>query len=158
MDIYTVPLDGSRPAQPLVATPADDAQPSFSPDGRWLAYASNVTGEMQVFITAFPGPGARLQVSTAGGVMPVWSPDGARLAYVSQSVLVEATVQTQPLRVGPTSRIMPFKYLVPRPTRSHDAAPDGRRFLVTTWAPRPDQPVTSLQVVLNWLGQPPAAR
>jgi eukaryotic-like serine/threonine-protein kinase len=153
MDIYIVPLDGSRQGQRLVASTADDAHPAFSPDGRWLAYSSSLTGEMQVFITSFPGPGPRLQVSTSGGRMPVWSPDGRRLAYVSQGVLVEATVQTSPLRVGSPSRIVPFEYLVPGPTRSHDAAPDGHRFLVTTWESRPDQPVTSLQVVLNWLGR-----
>jgi len=158
MDIYIAPLDRSGPLQPLVATTGNDAHPAFSPDGRWLAYTSNLTGEMQVFITAFPGPGPRIQVSTAGGVVPVWSTDGRRLTYVSHRVLVEATVQTTPLRVSPPTRILPFEYLVPGPTRSHDAAPDGRRFLVTTWESRPDQPVTSLQVVLNWTGRLQAGR
>jgi eukaryotic-like serine/threonine-protein kinase len=153
MDIYIVPLDGSRPPQPLVATTAGDVHPAFSPDGRWLAYASNLTGEMQVFVTSFPGPGPRVQVSTAGGVAPVWSPDGGRLTYVSQRVLVEATVRTSPVRVGSPSKIVPLEYLVPTPSRSHDAAPDGRRFLVTTWESRPDQPVSTLQIVLNGLGR-----
>jgi hypothetical protein len=156
MDIYAVALDGSRPPQPVVATTDDEAHPAFSPDGRWLAYSSNLTGEMQVFITSFPGPGPRLQVSTAGGVAPVWSPRGERLAYVSRRVLMEAAFQASPVRVGLPSRIVPFEYLVPGPSRSHDAAPDGRRFLVTTWESRPDQPVTSLQIVLNWLGRVPA--
>ncbi len=157
-DIYIAPFDGSGSPQPLVATTANDVQPAFSPDGRWLAYASQLTGEMQVFVTAFPGPGPRLQVSTAGGVAPVWSPDGRQLAYVSQRFLVEVTLQTNPVRVSSPTRVVPFEYLVPGPARSHDAAPDGRRFLVTTWESRPDQPVTSLHVLLNWLARLPAGR
>ena len=155
MDIYVAPMDRSSQPQAFVATTGRDAHPAFSPDGRWLAYSSDLTGTMQVFITSFPGPGPRLQVSTAGGVTPVWSPDGQRLTYVSYSGLVEATVHTSPLRAGVASKIVPFDYLVPGPTRSHDVSPDGRRFLVTTWESRPDQPITSLRVVLNWPGRLP---
>jgi serine/threonine-protein kinase len=65
----------------VVNSPATEVLPVLSPNGRWLAYTSDETGEFQVFVQAFPGPGGKWQVSNTGGVMPRWSPDGTELFY-----------------------------------------------------------------------------
>ena len=64
-------------AEPFLVTPrAVDVDPAFSPDGRFLAYASNESGIEEVFVRAFPGPGGKWKISTAGGKFPVWSRNG----------------------------------------------------------------------------------
>lgn len=65
----------------VVNSPATEVLPVLSPNGRWLAYTSDETGEFQVFVQAFPGPGGKWQVSNTGGIMPRWSPDGTELFY-----------------------------------------------------------------------------
>jgi Tol biopolymer transport system component len=154
-DIWVVPIDGSRPPVVVVRNPGDDVQPVFAPDGRWLAYASDVTGTMEVFVEAFPGPGSRVQVTSGGGTGAIWSRDGRTLYYVRQtatdSTLMEVPIQTTPaLRPGTPRAITAFRYLVSGPARSHDVTADGQRFLVSTYDPPEAAPVTSLQVIVNW--------
>ena len=84
-DLWTVPLEsnavGLRAGKPeaFLQTSFDERHPSFSPDGRWLAYTSNESGTFQVYVRAFPGassaPGAKWAVSTGGGMYPVWARD-----------------------------------------------------------------------------------
>jgi len=87
---------------PLVATDAEEFSPSVSPDGRWLAYASDVSGQDEIFVRPFPDVSTgRLQVSVAGGTEPVWSSTGRELFYRSLDYgLVAATLEPgPPLRV-----------------------------------------------------------
>ena len=79
-DLMILPMEGDAargwtPGKPTVflSTPATEAAPMFSPDGRWIAYASNEAGSYDVYVRPFPGPGGQWRVSTAGGIYPRWS-------------------------------------------------------------------------------------
>jgi len=78
-DLWTVPIEsdgaGLHAGKPEVflQTPADERSPSFSPDGRWLAYASNESGMFQIYVRAFPDNGGKWQISNSGGIYPMWS-------------------------------------------------------------------------------------
>jgi eukaryotic-like serine/threonine-protein kinase len=120
--------------------------PSFSPDGRWLAYASTEAGATEVFVRAFPQPasasGGRWQISMNGGTAPVWSRSGRGLLYQSGDRILAASyavtgntfVRGKP-RVWAATRVAPG-----RPnTRAWDLAPDGKRVAVAPSAPRLDR-------------------
>jgi WD40-like Beta Propeller Repeat len=62
-------------------SPAFEVYPSFSPDGRWITYASNDSGVWEIYVRRFPDNGTRVRVSTSGGVVPRWSPNGRELLY-----------------------------------------------------------------------------
>ena len=84
MDIFTMAVaadSGLRlgKAELFLGTPFIEVTPAFSPDGRWLAYASNESGTFEVYVRPFPGPKGRWQVSTGGGRFPLWSRDGPHL-------------------------------------------------------------------------------
>ena len=105
----------------------------FSPDGRWLAYTSNESGRSEVFVRAFPGPGAQWQVSTSGGSVSTWSRRRNELFYLSADshlMVVSYTIEGNTFRAG-----TPLKWseqpINDRPTtRPFDLHPDGERFVV----------------------------
>jgi serine/threonine-protein kinase len=74
-------VDPEAEAIPFLAGPSDETIGRFSPDGRWIAYSSDETGDYQVFVRPYPGPGGRWQISSDGGARPQWSPDGRQLHY-----------------------------------------------------------------------------
>lgn len=84
----TMPIEGNEKSgwkpgepKPFVNTPFLKVLPAFSPDGRWIAYASNESGTWEVYVRPFPGPGGRSQISTGGGAYPIWSKNGKELFY-----------------------------------------------------------------------------
>jgi hypothetical protein len=114
-----------------------------------------VSGTMEVYVEAFPGSGQRVQVSSGGGIGAVWARDGRTLYYVKwpgpEGTLMEVPIQTKPaLSAGRPRAVSHFPYLVSGPARSHDVAPDGDRFIVTTYDQPGGAPVTGLHIVLNW--------
>lgn len=154
MDIWVMPLDGSSSPRPAVRNPGNDLQPAFAPDGRWLAYSSDVSGTMEVYLEPFPGPGRRIQVSSGGGIGAVWARDGRTMYYIggtgTEKTLMEVQIETKPvLSTGRPRAVTGFPYLVSGPVRSYDVGPDGR-FVVATYEQPGGTPVTSLQVVVNW--------
>jgi len=80
-DIWVLPLSGDAKPFPIVQTPFDDLYSAVSPDGKWMAYQSNESGSMQVYITAFPGGGAKWQASTNGGEIPRRRRDSKELFF-----------------------------------------------------------------------------
>jgi serine/threonine protein kinase len=157
LDIWTVRLDdrSSRQPEPFLRTPFDEDLPLFSPDGHWLAYRSNESGRMEVYVARFPGAAVKRQISADGGDQPQWAPDGKQLFYMNGNRLMSVDLNAE-------SGLHPTKpqRLLER-TFSPSAAdsgvwghtyavfPDGKRFLFVENAVQLE--VRELSVVLNWL-------
>ena len=78
-DVWLVPTEGDRTPTALLSTPFNERGARFSPDGRWLAYASDETGRNEIYVQPFPGPGRKWQISPEGGEEPVWARNGREL-------------------------------------------------------------------------------
>ena len=99
-DIYVLRAGESSPV-PFLATPFGEWQARFSPDGRWIAYASNDTGRFEVYVRSFPEGSGRQQVSISGGDQPTWNPKGGELFYIEGNRMMAVDVETvsAPFRV-----------------------------------------------------------
>src|SRR4029077_5595276 len=128
---YVMPLTGER--TPGVLVPSPSAQrlinyPRVSPDGRWLAYASNESGRFQVYVTSFPGGSGKWQVSSVSGDMPAWRRDGKEIYFASGSELQAAGVQAVASQFNPgTPRTITRLGNAIANGRIFDALPDGSR-------------------------------
>jgi Tol biopolymer transport system component len=128
--IWMLPVSGSaagKPA-PLHDATAYESGAEFSPDSRWVAYASTESGQMEIYVQPFPGPGAKTRVSTNGGTSSRWARSGREIFYQSATNegLMSVDVQTVPaLRLG-----LPRELTKTRFGTTWDPTPDGKRFLV----------------------------
>jgi len=129
--------------------------PAFSPDGKWVAYASNEPGGHEVYVTPFPGPGERRVISIGGGDTPLWSPNGKRIYYRTRSgdriMVVDIVTEpefdaSQPQVVfGSADYKSGFVYFFP----NFDLHPDGESFLMIRQVEE-HPPPTHLNVIINW--------
>ncbi len=151
-DIWTVPFEGVHTPKPFVATPFVEGSSVFSPDGHWLAYQSNESGRDEIYVTPFPGPGGKWQVSQGGGVEPEWRRDGDALFYrAPDGALFEANVTARgsAVEVGTPRQL----FSAPRTGnsgtgRTYAVSPEGDRYLVL----HPIQnTATPLTLVTNWV-------
>ena len=152
-DIWWRRLDGDTTPQPLVVTQFSELNPRLSPDGRWVAYASNESGDYQVYVRRFPGPGSRYVVSNRRAMAPAWGPDERTLYYVTAdggtNELVAATFRTVPdFEVVSRTTVVQGQFRVAPPRTSYDVSPDGRRFLMPTAIGQ-----DSLTVVHHWAAE-----
>jgi len=149
-DLFVLPLTGDRKPVPFVNTQFGENYGQFSPDGRWIAYASNESGEVEIYVAPFPGPGGKRQVSTAGGTLPRWRRDGMEIFYVTlDNKLMAAAVNGKgsSFEVGAVKALFDMRALSGN-RYSYDVSADGQRFLVNTLpAQAASTPIT---VVLNW--------
>jgi hypothetical protein len=119
----------------------------FSPDGHWLAYLDKTSG--QLYVTAFPGPGARIAVSSAGGWDPHWRGDGQELFYVADDLtMVSARVRESASEFHVLSSQRLFRMELPMNQRNYDVSRDGNRFLVTTRTAK--EQTAPLTIMTNW--------
>ena len=153
-------VDGGTPSPaPFVETPFMERGAIFSPDGRWVTYVSDRSGQNDVFARPFPGPGTEITVSVGGGQEPVWGPSGSELYYRREGELVVVPVDLASpfLSVGAPSPVFedPFR----RDTggaqggmANYDIAPNGETFVMVENASSPEGSVVlpQLHVVLNW--------
>jgi len=133
-----------------------------SPDGRWIAYHSDASGQLEVYVTKHPGSGPRYQVSTQGGMSPVWRADGRELFYARRIVgrpgqesldveMLAVPVTTQSaLALGKPSVLFKGPYQMNDPARGYDVTADGQRFVMIRGRERPPDVITQLMVVQNW--------
>ena len=117
--------DGTRFAD-LIATEWDEQSPSISPDGRWLAYTSNQSGENRIYVHSFPVPTGQYPISPGFGVNSRWAPDGRTLYYRSGAEFMAVEVTTEP-----AFRASPPRVLFEEPGGQWDVHPDGSRFVLT---------------------------
>jgi serine/threonine-protein kinase len=148
---------GSRQVEPLLQTTFGEQNGEISPDGHWLAYASNESGQSQISVRPFPNvDGGHWQISPSGGSRPVWARSGQELFYLDgTNALMAVSVQTAPtFSAGTPTKL--FAWQTPAPGawgRTYDVSPDGQRFLMIKETASGDQPSTlpSIIVVLNWV-------
>jgi len=150
-DLWRLPLTGERKPVPLLTGKASEAHGRVSPDGRWLAYDSDESGQAQIYVETFPGGEGKWQVSSSGGSRPLWSRDGRELFFIS------ADNRMMSARVGsPGRRDQGFEHETPTPlfvvhmppTGLYDVSRDGRRFLILNGVE--PEAVAPLTVVVNW--------
>ena len=149
-DIWTLPPDDEPSA--LVTSPFDERSPMFSPDGRWLAYVSNESGQDEVYVRPYPGPGSRVLISTEGGLAPVWSRDGLELYYRHEEQMMVVSIEEGAGFAPGTPRVLftaPYPFgAVYRGNPSYDVSPDGRFLMIRSDAEDTMSP--RLHVVLNF--------
>ncbi len=92
-DVYYIDLEGDKKLTPLIQTPANETGASLSPNGKWLAYHSDESGRNEIYVTAFPGPGGKWQVSNGGGSNASWTADGKQLFYFNGDKLMVVPIQ-----------------------------------------------------------------
>ena len=128
----------------------------ISPDGKWVAYESNETGDWEVFITTFPTAGGKLQVSRTGGRQPRWRGDGKEIFYInSHGTLTAVPVTTEPgLSTGTSTELFATNsrpYISSTDLFTYDVTHDGKRFIVDRYYRPPSVP--PLNIVLNSLAE-----
>ena len=153
-DIWVMPLDGERKPRAFTHTAATEYGPEFSPDGEWIAYVSNESGENDVFVAPYPGPGGRQRVTLGGGVSPVWSPDGRRLYFQRKDTMLfmHVTKKGSELQFSAPNVLFSGPFAVESDMdhpRAYDVSPDGARFLMLR-EELPSGDVPRLDVILDW--------
>ena len=130
-DLWVLPLDGSGNARPLINSGFAEENARFSPDGRWLAYESDESGRVEVYVQRFPGLGGKVQVSTDSGKQAVWSRDGRQLFYRGGGKLMAVSVTPgDPIQLGVATPLIDDTFVSKGDNHvGYDVAADGRRFL-----------------------------
>ena len=145
-DLVAVSLQ-DRTTVPFHQSDADEELARFSPDGRYVAFTSDLAGRRDVYVAPFPGPGPMRIVSTAAASAARWSADGRKLFYVG----ADGSVSAVPIRTTPTLEIGKPQRLFTRGSRArwiaYDVTRDGRFIALEPVAFGAEQP---LHVILNW--------
>jgi len=138
--------------EPFLRTHFNEADPRFSPDGRWLAYMSDESGRWETYVQPYPGPGGKWQVSREGGREPVWNPSGKELFYRNGNKMMAVDVMTQPnFALGNPRVLFDVPYLLALvPVSNYDVSPDGRRFLMVKADQQQGPAASQIVVVQNW--------
>jgi len=136
MDLMVVSLADGK-VQSFLASPANEGMGAFSPDGRWMAYASGDTDPTtEVFVRAYPDGGALRQVSAGGGFLPKWTKDGREIVYGAPSptgmamMAVDVVAEGPALAFGKPQELFALPIALMGAATSFDAAADGNRFAV----------------------------
>jgi Tol biopolymer transport system component len=145
-----------RVAKPLLQVKWTVRNAQFSPDGRWMAYASNETGRMEIYVSPFPSGAGKWQVSSAGGQEPRWRQEGKELFYVSAEGKMMAVAVTTGVRFEASSPVALFQTHRRQPVSfldvfSYDVSADGQKFLINTKVDEAN--AAPLSILLNWASE-----
>ncbi len=156
LDMYTLSMDGEHKETLLLNSAANEQTPQLSPNGKWLAYSCDETGNYEIYVQSFSADGKlgadRKRISGAGGSMPVWRRDGGELFFkAADGQLMATTVKTggSEFEFGSPIALFKTKTLgLIGSTHEFDVSPDGKRFLIGTLIGEPTAPPPT--VILNW--------
>jgi Tol biopolymer transport system component len=155
-DLYLLSLVGERKPTALLQTGFIEAQARFSPNGRWIAYISNETGQFEVYVESFPATGAKLAISIGGGSQPQWRADGKELYYYAPNrklMAVEVNGDGPTFKIGQVQPLFDIRVFANDQSFPgngyYTVTHDGKRFLVSSLPEAP--PRQQINVVLNWM-------
>ena len=153
-DLWVLPLSGDQKPFPYLQGDFSEVQGRFSPDGKWVAYASNESGKWEVYVQSFPAPGGKWQISTNGGAHPQWRRNDGELFYISldrKLMAVDVKLNGATFSADAPRELFALRLQtvnLPGPRNYFVASADGQRFLV---ASVPEERITTpMTVVLNW--------
>jgi serine/threonine protein kinase len=153
-DLWVLPVVGDRKPRSFLSTDSNEQWGQFSPNGRWIAYQSNESGQFEIYVRPFPGPGGRWTVSTSGGIHPRWSPDGKELFFLAPDARLtsaEIVVTGPTIEPGVPVPLFPTRIVggggnLAGYRQQYDVAPDGR-FLINVGLESDPPPIRLLS---NW--------
>lgn len=148
-DIYVAPVAGGGPSRTLASGPTSEIDPVLSPDGRWIAYASDVSGHIQVYVRAFDGSGSAIQISRTGGAEPVWSRDGRALYFRIGRMTYAAALSTAPPTATDVRRLFEGSYITDPGSHNYDLSPDGRHLLMLESVEQNSETI----IIHNWAAE-----
>ena len=151
-EIRRVTMEAGAKPQSVLATQFENGPASLSPDGRWIAYASNESGRNEIYVRPYPGSGGRWQVSLEGGTEPIWSRAGGEIFYRHGDDVMSARVRTKPsFEVLGRAKLFsgPFRLAAFR-DQNYSVTADGKTFLMVQPVVGPGQ---ALVVTLGWFGK-----
>jgi len=148
-------LQGTPEIVPYISTNHEESQGQFSPDGRFVVYASDESGTIEVYVQTFPAADAKWQISKDGGGDPRWRRDGKEILYLSpDGTMMSAAVRTAPSfraeapRPLFRCRLRPTDFWYYGSMASYDVSADGQRFLLSN--PIGERPIPPINVIVNW--------
>ena len=148
-DVYAMPLRDPANVRPILETAAYEGGARLSPDGRWLAYVSNESGQNEVYMRPFSGPERRWQISTQGGTQAVWNPNGREIFYRSGNKMMVVDVSSTPDVTLSSPRLLfeqRYAFGAGITIANYDVTRDGQRFVMV----KDEAGSGRLSVVLNW--------
>ena len=150
-DLWVVPTTGDRTPVPVLVTPFNELHGQFSPDGKWIAYTSNESGQEEIHVRSMAATGST-RVSTSGGSFSRWRADGTELFYRSldgRLMAVPVATGAGGLEFGAPVALMQIAEPLGRFTYPYDVAPNGEKILALTPAGT-EHNATPLTVIVNW--------
>jgi eukaryotic-like serine/threonine-protein kinase len=147
-DIWVYSAAGGE-AKPWLATPFAEQGAELSPDGRWIVYQSNESGQSEIYVRDFPDATRKWLISSGGGTMPSWRADGREMFYISSEGKMMAVSIRAAEELEAAAPVELFDAGVRmHPVRQYDVAPDGSRFVINRLDDVPVQPLT---LITDWL-------
>jgi Tol biopolymer transport system component len=148
--MWVLPLTGDRKPFAFRVTRFVENAGQFSPDGRWIAYSSNETGRLEVYVAPFQRSGATVPISSSGGVAPRWRHDSKELFYLTEDnklMAVPVTLTESIITVGAPQLLFQTRFR--SNAAPYDVTADGQRFLVNRGVADAAAPAP-MTLVLNW--------
>ncbi|HUF35721.1 MAG TPA: protein kinase [Gemmatimonadales bacterium] len=151
-DIWTMPLTGPSEERQYLANGFQLGHPALSPDAKWMAYDSDESGRVEVYVQSFPDPTqARHQVSTGGGSEPIWTRAGQELVFRRGDTVMVTAVDPATGTAGAPAMLFAGRFYADpgwSRVRTYDVTPDGQRFLMLGWPERDVRP--QVHVTMGW--------
>jgi len=147
-ELQVLSMEGERTSQPLFQSQFNENRGRISPDGHWIAYESNESGRIEIYVRPFPNvEEGRWQISSDGGTEPVWAPRGQELFYRNGDAMMVVGINPEPsFTQGSPVVLFTGRYSTYRAV-NYDISPDGQRFLMIKAA---EEERGQINVVLNW--------
>ena len=152
IDLHLLSMERGHRSKPLLQERFVEGTPTLSPDGRWIAYRSDETGRLEIYVRPFPRVDeGKWPITTDGGSVPVWAPSGRELFYQNGDSMMVVPIENEPTFTSGKPQVL-FSGSFRNNVRNFDISPDGQRFLMIKDVTQTLEPSArdAITVVLNW--------